>query len=59
MIVATKFNLMQMVRIPAIEASCIILKIQIETEAIFYRVEYWLDGKRESVWLPEQELTIN
>lgn len=52
------FDMGDSVYIKAIQRPARVIALLIDFEGIQYRVSYWLDGKRESTYLPSDELEL-
>ena len=52
-----KFDLKDRVLIREVQRPGVIDAITLDYLGIQYRVAYWDNSKRETVWLPEEELT--
>ena len=52
----TAFNILDQVRIVAIDVIATVLKIQYDGVGVIYQLEYWWNCEIRSVWLYEREL---
>ena len=57
MVIESKFNILEVVKINEILAAATVLKIQYDGVGILYYLDYWFNGEMKSVWLYERELS--
>lgn len=57
MVIESKFNILEVVKINEIFAAATVLKIQYDGVGILYYLDYWFNGEMKSVWLYERELS--